>query len=68
MESDKIYNKILEVKALAERCVETHRGDGLAEPMLDLCEMLLDGHPGEAPDVDDDTDDVDTDDDTDPDE
>ncbi len=65
MNGDKILGMVNGVKAMAEEMVEKHRGDGLAQPALDLCNALLETRPEEVIEdpVDDDTDDTDDDDD-----
>lgn len=37
------------VKGLSEKCIEAHRGDGLAEPTLALCNVLLHAMRDEEP-------------------
>ena len=41
MNDNPLYRKIKQFQAMAERCHETHRGDGLAEIGLELCKLLL---------------------------
>ena len=41
MEAKRLMGMINRLKPLAERAIQAHRGDGVAEPALELCNALL---------------------------
>lgn len=50
MKAAAFNQKLEQVRAMAARMIENHRGDGLAQPALDLCNGILEGvEPDEAP-------------------